>query len=104
MFSNQPVPIQNLNYVLGFVHGKAGVDAFFVPTNFAAILFDLDGQQFYLKQTDQYGVAFPIKEFKYSEIQRSSAIPETSNEYMTRADVEAIVKEIVGGKKDEPDA
>lgn len=76
MFNQYPQPIQqmpNQNYVFGFVHGKAGADSFFVPTNCAAILFDLDGEYFYFKQTDQYGVPYAVRVFTYAERQTQGA-------------------------------
>lgn len=89
MFNNYPQPMPNLNYVFGFVHGRSGADAFFVPTSCAAILFDLDAQVFYLKQTDQYSVAYPIREFTYTERQHGA-----QNAPFAPAQVESVNRDI----------
>lgn len=108
MFNNYPQPMPNLNYVFGFVHGRSGADAFYVPANCGAILFDLDTQLFYFKRCDQFGVAYPITVCEYAvkaPAQQGVQFDPTKGEspsYDAKAEIDALTKRVAaleGGKE-----
>lgn len=108
MFGNLQ-PMQNLNYVFGFVHGMRGAESFYVPANCAAILFDLDAQVFYFKRCDQFGVAYPITVVEYNvrvPAQQRPPFEQPNAEsvaYDAKAEIDALTKRVLaleGGKND----
>ena len=77
---------------LGFVHGRQGADMFILLPSSTAYLFDLDTKKFYIKRTDQFGMALPLVECPYTiqDAQNSSQTPQQTNtqDYITRAEFE----------------
>lgn len=62
---------------IGFVRGKIGVSMYpIMSSNTTVYLFDTQDQtKFYVKSTDAFGMAMPIREFQYQEITQQ-ALPE----------------------------
>ena len=63
--------------IIGFVQGKMRASMFpLMSSNTTAYLFDvLDQSKFYIKATDVFGMAQPLREFKYEEILQTPEIP-----------------------------
>lgn len=77
------MPMNNTNYNIspiniGFVRGKIGVSAYpIMSSNTTVYLFDIQDQtKFYVKSTDAFGMAMPIREFQYHEITQQQTLPE----------------------------
>lgn len=77
------------------VTGIDGAKAYQMSPNSAVVLFDGAEDIFYLKSTD--GAGFPtIRIFRFEEI---TATPNTSQEYITKAEFEQFKEEILNGKQ-----
>ena len=63
--------------IIGFVQGKMGASMFpLMSSNTTAYLFDvLDQSKFYIKSTDVFGMAQPLREFKYEEVFQTPEVP-----------------------------
>lgn len=65
---NAPINPPPVN--IGFVQGKVGASTYpMMSSNTTVYLFDVQDQtKFYVKSTDAFGMAMPLREFKYEEI------------------------------------
>ena len=80
----QPSPVLNSTNIspspitIGFVRGKMGVSSFpIMSSNTTVYLFDVQDQtKFYIKATDAFGMAMPIREFEYHEVPQQQTVPD----------------------------
>jgi hypothetical protein len=87
--------------LIGFVQGKMGAASYpMMSSNTTAYLFDvLDQTKFYIKATDAFGMALPLREHEYHEITNQAqttpqAVPvvetEASQETVSKAEFEEL--------------
>jgi hypothetical protein len=84
----QPTTVNSSPINIGFVRGKMGVSTFpIMSSNTTVYLFDVQDQsRFYVKATDAFGMAMPIREFEYHEIVQQPVMPEIFPSALTNND------------------
>ena len=92
---------------IGFVQGKIGAATFpIMSSNTTAYLFDVQDQtKFYVKATDAFGMAVPLREFEYHEVfnqsQSTPLVPVPSKGDADVINNDNIVKNTDGVSKEE---
>ena len=74
-----------------WVNSENEARAWPVPNGGSAVLFDTQGECFYIKRVDASGMPLPLRTFKYTEIVENT-IP-TNQEYITKEEFEKWVAE-----------
>lgn len=80
--------IQNVR----FVDGLEGAQNCTVPYGAKVLLMDSNADRFYIKETDNSGVA-TITQFEFKKFEPSNQ----SNDYITREEFEARINQLLGG-------
>lgn len=62
------------NTGVNWVQGEAGARAWLMGANSTALLMDSERPQFFIKQTDQYGMPMPLRSFEYKETTQGAQI------------------------------
>lgn len=81
--------------------GDTAADSFLVATNQTVILIDNEAGKLYIKATDASGRPVPIR--KFEEV-RTTPIPQTNADYVTREEFEKRIKELSDAKLSIPTA
>lgn len=87
----QSQPQQN-NGIM-WVQGIEGAKAYQLPPNSNVILMDSDDSKFYIKSTDNVGMA-TLKTFKFEEITNSPSAQNNTQDFVTRDDFVKLKSEI----------
>lgn len=87
----QSQPLQN-NCIM-WVQGIEGAKAYQLPPNSNVILMDSDDSKFYIKSTDNVGMA-TLKMFKFEEITNSTSTQNNTQDFVTRDDFVKLKSEI----------
>lgn len=98
----QPQPIQTRNIGIIWIQGIEGAKAYQIPPNTSVLLMDSENENvFYIKTSDNVGMC-AMRYFKYEEIQSSPTVPTIDmSEYVKKADLENMIKTIIGGMTNE---
>lgn len=99
-------PAQSYPGVIVGVDGEAAARAYQMPAGIPAgvpiALWDTNGQFIYLKSMNPTGMPNPIQKLTYTREeaqQQASMLPGQSGDYVTKADLEKLKKEILEGVK-----
>lgn len=101
----QPRP--NYNYMtnsnsINWVQGIEGAKGYRLPENSNAILLDSENERFYIKSTDNIGMA-TLRIFDYVEVTNNAnttpAQQVDMSQYVTRDELEALLKEVKANAK-----
>lgn len=99
-------PAQSYPGAIVGVDGEAAARAYQMPAGIPAgvpiALWDTNGQFIYLKSMNPMGMPNPIQKLTYTREeaqQQASMLPGQSGDYVTKADLEKMKKEILEGVK-----
>ena len=103
----QAPPTQSGGNGLIWVQGEAGAKSFLVAPGQTVMLMDSEATVFYIKSTDQSGMPLPLRVFDYSErgttgVRPMQTVPD-QNLFVTRAEFEARIAEILSPRKEQTD-
>lgn len=86
-----PVSQRTGTVVMSWIQGGLnGAKAYPLAPNSRAYLFDSDEECFYIKVTDQTGVAQPLRRFDYQETQIEEELPQDTSKYVTKDELDEI--------------
>lgn len=89
----QPQP-QVQNNGIQWVQGVEGAKAYQLPPNSNVILMNSEDSIFYIKSTDNVGMA-TLKAFKFEEITETSQVNSQKSDYVTRCEFNKLKDDIV---------
>ncbi len=62
------------NNGVNWVQGESGARAWLMGANSTVLLMNSEAPQFFIKQTDQYGMPMPLRTFTYTEVTQGAQI------------------------------
>ena len=90
--TNTNIPSMNTGII--WVQGEGGAKAYPVSAGSSVVLFDSEGDRFYIKTTDQSGMPQPLRAFDYIERSESDVgVLDTSN-FVTRSEFESAIAKL----------
>jgi len=90
---------QTQNNGITWVQGESGAKAFSLPPNSNILLMDSESSKFYIKTTDNVGMA-SMKSFNFNEVIAESESKQVSSDYVTRKEFEELKGMLTNAKSD----
>ena len=97
-YGQTPSPLNGFYCVV--VQSEAEVQNYLVAANSTVLLISFNLKKFWLKGTDQNGIALPLREFEFNEKIKQSVIPQSNELESLKTDIaniKAMIESIKGG-------
>ena len=95
-FGQTPSPLSGFYCVV--VQSESEVQNYLVAANSTVLLISFNLKKFWLKGTDQNGIALPLREFEFTEKIKPATIPQNNELESLKKDI-ADIKAIIDGLK-----